>query len=171
MSGLSWPLLGGSFPLEILHMPFRSREQCAQKYRRTWTGWAVNLRGDLARARMLTEEGRADAIWESVAVDGTMRERGLAAGVFVLDVRLRDALRALPKGPDGRFVRSAELADAVIWGSRRAAEAGRAADVALFREAELVRAERRIDELEMRVAAVEDRRRPARGWRGRRRRG
>src|SRR5207244_13441881 len=73
VSGLSWPLLGGSFPLEILHMPFRSREQCAQKYRRTWTGWAVNMRGDLARARMLTEEGRADAIWESVAVDGTMR--------------------------------------------------------------------------------------------------
>ena len=37
-------------------MPLRTPAQCARKYEKTWLGWEQNLRGDLARARVLHDE-------------------------------------------------------------------------------------------------------------------
>ena len=48
--GLPGAALDAWHPVEVLHFPLRSEEQCARKYRKTWTGWVENLRGDLARA-------------------------------------------------------------------------------------------------------------------------
>ena len=81
--GLPWPLFASWFPIEVLHFPLRSRDQCARKYRKTWTGWRANPRGDIARARSAAEQGRPDAVWERVALDDVALAEGLAAGSVV----------------------------------------------------------------------------------------
>ena len=151
--GLPWPTLRVSSPLEILHIPFRSREQCAWKYRRTWTGWRANPRGDLARARSLTEQGRAEAIWDHVSLDEAVTRRGLAEGVLVRDTRLRDALTVL--GAAARGDSAASPGTGPGGASFSAENAAHAIDVALFEEAQLVRSYRRVDEIEARVARLE----------------
>ena len=153
VSGLPWPLLRAWYPLDVLHLPFRSREQCARKYRHTWTSWSVNLRGDLARAREVAEQGRPDAMWERVAVDDARLEAGLAEGSLVTDTRLRDALRALRRGD--RFARPAaddEHGFALPTPSEGAAYA---LEAAVFDEAETVRSQRWVDELGARVGRLE----------------
>jgi hypothetical protein len=155
--GLPQPPLPGSSPLEILHMPFRSRAQCAWKYKRTWTGWRENLRGDLARARLLTEEGRADAIWDRVAVDEAVLERGLEDGSLVRDTRIRDALRALDVARTGVVCPSTRPPDLPLGPLDSKEGVAYAVDLAIFDEAEMVRAARRLDEADARVAALEER--------------
>jgi hypothetical protein len=148
--GVSGALLRDWYPLEVLHFPLRTREQCARKYRKTWTGWAQNLRGDLAQARQASDEGRRNPIWDRVALDDRDVERGLADGSLVSDVRIRDTLRlpsstsALPApGPEERS-RSLPL-------PTRAELDAHAFEVAVFEEAELIRRQRWADELESRV--------------------
>ena len=131
-------------PLEILHFPLRSREQSARKYEKTWTGWRANLRGDLARARQAADTNRSDAMWERLALDDTAVRDGVEDGSLVIDTRLRDVLRAIQSG-----------------GSRVAFD--RSQDphqlfALAFSEAELVRRQRWVDDLERRVHAIRDRR-------------
>jgi hypothetical protein len=153
--GLPWAVLRGWHPLECLHAPLRSREQCARKYRKTWTGWEDNLRGDLARARLTTEQGRQDALWERVALANDAVERGLAEGSLVRDTRLRDVLdtpvsaattvaRRVPDSgtPDVPLPSGDELLAYAL-------------DVAVFDEAELVRTQRRVDGIVARLRALE----------------
>jgi hypothetical protein len=155
--GLPQPLLNSSSPLEVLHLPFRSRAQCAWKYRRTWTGWQENIRGDLARARALTEGGRADEIWDRVAVEDDVLELGLADGSLVRDTRIRDALRALHVDVAGSV--AVPRGRASLSRAPRSADIAYAVDLAIFDEAEIVRAARRVDEAEARVAKLESSRR------------
>ena len=148
--GLPWPLFRAWHPVEIFHLPLRSREQCARKYRKTWTGWEQNLRGDLARARIASDEGRDDAIWERVALGRADVERGLAERWLATDTRLRDALRAnsgssqakpageTPLPPPGRAEFDAHALEAVV-----------------FDEAEVVRYSRWADEVSARLARLE----------------
>jgi len=149
--GLPWALLDDWFPLEILHFPLRSEEQCARKYRKTWTGWAENLRGDLARARQASDEGRQNPIWDRVVLDDSDVERGLTDGTLVSDVRIRDAVR---------LRRGASLdPSGVEWGQpsalpTRAELDAHALDVVVFEEAELIRYQRWADELEARAARL-----------------
>lgn len=153
--GLPWPLLTAWYPLEVLHVPLRSREQCARKYRKTWTGWGENLRGDLARARQASEDGLPNPVWDRVALDDSELERGLAEGWLVSDTRLRDALRLLRQEDD-------VIPTATGSSQRRPALPGRAEldahalDVTVFEEAELIRYKRWVDELETRVLRLED---------------
>jgi hypothetical protein len=133
---------GGWYPLDVLHFPFRSREQSARKYRKTWTGWESNLRGDLARARNVSDEGRSEAVWDRVVLrDGEVRS-GLDSGALVTDTRLRDAFRRTGEsdGTEGRD----ELASDPFAS-------------AAFSEAELVRLQRWLDDVHKRVALVERR--------------
>lgn len=135
------------FPLEILHFPLRSEEQCARKYRKTWTGWAENVRGDLARAKQASEEGRrGNPIWDRVALDDSDVKSGLEGGSLVSDVRLRDVVRAL-RGADtmagpGSALPSRDELDAHAF------------EVAVFEEVEVVRCQRWADELEARVSKL-----------------
>jgi len=144
--GIPGSLLRAWQPIEILHLPLRSREQCARKYERTWTGWERNLRGDLARARQTTEKGKGDAMWDRLALAEAEIDRGLADGSLVSDTRLRDALRAL-RGDD-------EL-ERVI--PRRTELDAHALEAAVFEEAEVVRLRRWVDDLEQLAVALEDR--------------
>ena len=132
------------YPLDVLHFPLRSREQCARKYRKTWTGWDANLRGDIGLARR--DEGAArDTMWERVAVGPEEIRLGLAAGSLAVDTRLRDALRVLREG-------SADAA-AEMRGERSPSSA--AVDGTVFEHAEHVRLRRRLDELDRRAHALE----------------
>jgi len=156
MTGLPWPLMRGFHPIEILHVPFRSAEQCARKYRGAWTGWGENLRGDLARARAMSDDGRPEAMWHRVSMDEATVERGLADGSLVLDLRLRDVLIALRGRRDD--ARVLEDARETPFGRPSPAEETRhAVDASLFDEAEIVRVQRWLDELESRMARIERR--------------
>jgi hypothetical protein len=142
--GVRGAVLRAWHPLEVLHVPFRSRAQSATKYRNAWTGWKGNPRGDLARARQASDEGRDAVVWDRVALSDAECERGLRAGSLVSDPRLRDALRAQarnqrhqPSLPGrGELDRYAH-------------------DAAVFHEAELVRFARWVDDIACRIRAAE----------------
>ena len=128
-------------PVEILHFPLRTREQCARKYEKTLTGWRANLRADLARAEKTAAADRSDAMWERLALDAAAVRSGLDEGSLATDTRLRDALRAL--GRDGAEAVRGAGSD----GDRRLAF--------VFAEAELVRRQRWLDDVERRVHELE----------------
>jgi len=143
--GAPGALLAHWHPLDILHFPIRSREQCGQKYRRTWTGWEENLRADLDRARRAAEGGVPDPTWKRVALGDAEIARGLEEGALVEDRRLRDALRGMQAG---RATTTAhDGAQPIIPAI--------AQDVVTFREAELVRGARWLDTVEARIAQLE----------------
>jgi hypothetical protein len=142
--GVRGGVLRAWHPLEVLHVPLRSRAQSATKYRKAWTGWEGNPRGDLARARQGHDEGRDSPVWDRLALSDADCERGLLAGSLVHDTRLRDALRAQARDrPNQSSPPSRSELD------RHAHE------VAVFQEAELVRFARWTDELAGRVGALE----------------
>jgi hypothetical protein len=147
--GLPWPLFTDWHPLEVLHFPLRSREQYARKYEKTWTGWPENLRGDLARAREVAEQGRPKAMWARVGLGNAEIRQGLAAGSLVRDTRLRDALGPLLRE------RSPELERRTLPTPAPDEQARHAVEAAVFDEAEVVRAQRWVDELSERVARLE----------------
>jgi hypothetical protein len=160
VSGINGPLFRWS-PIELLHFPLRSPTQCAQKYEKTWLAWDENLRGDLARARMLSGGDSVRSIWDRVVMDDVAREAGLAVGSIVSDTRLRDALRILagvtelPADGATKFEPPADPPRLVFPRPTLADEAAYAVDGAVLREATVVRARRRLDELEHRIASLE----------------
>jgi hypothetical protein len=148
---LPYSALGGWTPVELLHFPLRNAQQCARKYEKTWLAWERNLRGDLARAKAVAEEGRAEAYYDRVAVADDALERGLALGTLAVDTRLRDALRqvarvdVLPTAGELRFPLpdDAKRLDLPLPTIRD--DADYAVDAAVLREADLVRARRQLD--------------------------
>jgi hypothetical protein len=138
--GVPGAVLGAQVPLEILHFPLRSTAQTERKYRKTAHAWQSNPRGDLARARALSIERGSGAFHRRLVVSDDALRRGLETGVLVRDTRLRDARRAARDWQAGINV-------------RHPFEAG------VLAEAEAVRLQRRIDQLELSVVggAVRDR--------------
>jgi hypothetical protein len=136
-------------PADVLHFPFRSLEQYERKtVRRAHgdKGLAQYVKGFQAR-----ERGRIAEVYESLLVDDEGLTRGLAAGSLVLDTRLRDALRLLADDGGYRPARSGVAYAPVIEASDRDA----VADAAAFRDAELVRLVRSVDDLRARLASVD----------------
>src|SRR5439155_18281442 len=142
-------------PIEVLHFPLRSRDQWRRK---------VELQGDaftryierVGTGYHLTaydalHSGRIDQQHESLVVADEMLQRGLAEGTLVFDTRLRDALRGLRTMASLSF-RSATIEEEVAY----------AVEAAALHEANVVRAQRRLDALEQRLHALEPvaRRRP-----------
>jgi Glycosyl transferase family 2 len=147
LSGVALRPLHGWCPIDILHFPVRSAEQIARKYWNKATAWTRNPRGDLARARAVLDSGESDAIYERLAIDDATVARGLAAGVLVEDMRLRDALRTLRSV--GHFSRdhagTAEPHSALYDQVPHAVETG------VLDDADLVRIQRRVDAAAARV--------------------
>jgi hypothetical protein len=152
--GVPGRLLREWYPLEVLHFPLRTREQSARKYRKTWTGWEQNLRGDLARARQASAKGDSDVIWDRVALDGDAVARGLAEGSLVADTRVRDVLVHLRERPGEA---SAGSAPPQFAAAGRAQLDAHVYDAAAFEEAELVRYQRWLDVIASRVQRLEGR--------------
>jgi hypothetical protein len=151
--------LRGWYPIEFLHFPIRSFEQCDRKYGnlRAALGESRNAYyDDVYRAR---QEGRFPALYQSLTVDGDALERGVAEGSLVIDIRLRDALRMLRTDGSGFALPGANGSSLSLPRPTVVDDAAYAVDVAALGEADVVRAQRRLDTLEARLLTLE--RRPA----------
>ncbi len=148
--------LRGWYPIEILHFPVRSSEQCRRKYVTQFVALERNaekgIPGHMAEAYDAYLAGRLDAFYAPLVVDDAMLEAGLRDGTYAIDTHLRDTLRALGFGPAGDPAPRDDpvLPSAVEDAARFAAEytvLGEADLGASFGE--------RIDELEARLARLE----------------
>ncbi len=141
--------LHGWYPLEVFHVPLRSRAQVERKY----------AGGAHRGLRFVPDEDRLAAAADPLVVDDAELRRGLADGLLMEDTRLRDALRALA-GVDrlpgdgesapqfGRdvlsFPRPSVVDDALF-----------AVEAAVVAQADDVRLRRQVDDLERRLQAIE----------------
>jgi glycosyl transferase family 2 len=142
--------LRGWYPIEFLHFPLRSFEQCERKYSNMSNAVAHSRNAYYDQVRSALREGRLSDFYESLVVGDDALERGLGDGSLVVDTRLRDALRTIREGGHLTFPRPSVVDEAAY-----------AVDVAALGEAEVVRLQRRLDVLEPRLVALE-RRFPAR---------
>ena len=142
--------LRGWFPIECFHFPLRSSDQCAQKARLQGEAFERHIaRPPTAyHADMFSalRSGRIGAYYEELVVPDDELERGIAAGRLVVDTRLRDALREIEAGKTPAFPIPTLVDDAEY-----------AVEAAVLGEADVVRLQRRLDELERRVQTVEQR--------------
>jgi len=139
--------LRGSWSFEVLHFPMRSAEQCVNK-------WRNYERHGYSGYDVLTDYD-AREYYESLVVDDPALTAGLAAGVFVVDNRLRDALRTI-RGERGELVRPNGSQPLYLPPLTTSEAAALAADAAAGSERDaLIKLERRLGELETRLAAIE----------------
>jgi glycosyl transferase family 2 len=134
--------LRGWYPADVLHFPFRTREQYERKGVRRAHG--DKPLGQYVKAYEASERGRVEDFFGSLTVDDGTLENGRIAGSLVVDTRLRDALRAGSLQIDGS----------------RDEEARAAVEGAALQEANIVRTWRRLDVLAARIGRVEERGRP-----------
>ena len=137
--------LQGWYPLEVFHLPLRSRAQVETKY-------AGGARRGL---RFVPDEDRLDAAADPLVVDEVELQRGLAENLLLEDTRLRDALRTLagasplPEQVEFRrevltFPRPSVVDDAMF-----------AVEASVVSQADEVRVRRQVDDLERRVQTLE----------------
>jgi hypothetical protein len=135
------------YPTDVLHFPFRSRRQYEHKGVRGATSGVERFQlGQYVRAAHASMEGRARSLFDSFVIDDDALERGRLAGHLVLDTRLRDTLDALGRTSSTRR----ELDPSGTLGTERVSAV---AEGGVLREADLVRVQRRLDELSARVAS------------------
>lgn len=130
--------LRGWYPADVLHFPFRTREQYERKGVRRAHG--DKPLGQYVKAYEASERGRVADFFESLTVHDDTLATGERTETLVVDTRLRDALQ----GVGGKSMPSAE-------------EARAAAEAAALGEANMVRTCRRLDVLAARLSAVEER--------------
>ena len=156
--------LRGWYPLEVLHFPLRSLEQCERKYVSAFEAWSRNRRGATganaayhAKAYEAYRDGRMADFYAALSVDDAQLERGLADGTLALDTRLRDALRQLciDRGDGREFRLPRDCEPLVLPEPTVVDDAAYAVDAAALGDADTVRLHRRIDELELRQRALE----------------
>jgi hypothetical protein len=141
--------LRGSWSFEVLHFPMRSAEQCIKK-------WRNYERHGYSGYDVLTDFDAREYYESLVADDGALAE-GRASGVFIVDNRLRDAMRMI-RGASGAFTRPDGLAPLYLPPLTTFEIAALAADATEGSERDaIVKAEARIRELETRLAALERR--------------
>jgi glycosyltransferase involved in cell wall biosynthesis len=131
------------FPIDVLHFPIRSLEQCADKYVR-WSALAPSRFRNAAHDAH--RDGRIGSFYESHVVDDEAVAKGLADGTLAVDNRLRDAFRALHAG------RPLTFADDTV-DSAYLSELAALADTDPH-----VLAQQKADELDARLAALQQRR-------------
>jgi hypothetical protein len=138
------PLKGWS-PVEVLHFPVRSFEQFERKFLTHYRTAGERRRGDHLRANQAAQRGRMRELYEEVCVDDERLRRGIDDGSFAVDTRLRDALRALADDPASVHFPRRGHADEVDY----------AVESTVLQAGELVRAQRRVDDLAARVRRLE----------------
>jgi hypothetical protein len=148
--------LRGWYPIDVLHFPIRSLRQCTEKYLRWWDVAPSQFRGLVYDAH---RDGRISQFYESYVVDDGTLARGIAQGTLAVDTRLRDALRVLhaeqSHGPRTFEVppRAGRLAFA-----DGAVDAEYLSELGTLEEADpRVLAQRKADDFEARLAALEQR--------------
>jgi hypothetical protein len=157
--GVQLAPLPGWHPIEVLHFPLRSIQQARQKYE----NWVDSLAGREYRdAFEAHERGELGAYVDAQVLEDDVLERGLSDGSLVEDTRLREALRALagrapvPDSIAAEALRAASQDGRLSFPQPSLADdACYAAEIAVLAEADLVRLLRRLDELELRLARLE----------------
>jgi hypothetical protein len=148
--------LRGWYPIEILHFPVRSYEQCRRKYVTQFVALERNaekgIPGHMAEAYDAYRSGRLDEFYAPLVVDDDALEAGIRDGTYATDVRLRDTLRSLGFG-NGAPHSEPEQSSVV---SRVEDEALFAGEYTTLGEADLGASYgERIDRLEARLARLE----------------
>jgi hypothetical protein len=153
--------LRGWFPIECLHFPLRSVAQCAHKaelqgvafekyVKRPPTAYHADMYAAL-------RGGRIADYYEALVVSDDELERGVAQGRLVVDTRLRDALRTLRAASSGAYVPPERAPELRFPLPTLVDDAEYAVEAAVLGEADVVRLQRRLDELEGRLQSVEQR--------------
>ena len=145
-------------PIEVFHFSFRSVRQLERKVR---GGWLRNADYEATLHQLLLDEasrtGRVEDFYASFVVTDEAVERGIRDASYAVDHRLRDALRTL-RAEDGAFRLPDTGAQSMLSFPRPdiredglyAGEASVLVDID-----GVVRAERRVDAFEARLAALE----------------
>ena len=144
--------LRGFWHFEVLHFPMRTAAQCVEK-------WRNYERHGYSGYDVLTDFD-AREYYQSLVVDDAALAEGLATGSYVIDNRLRDAVRACPRGEteDGHetFLPPERSEPVYLPALTTSDAASLALDSAAGSERDaLVKAEGRVRSLETRLAAVE----------------
>jgi hypothetical protein len=149
-------------PIELLHFPLRSLEQVERKASIYRASADTRLHDAHRRIHGALEGGSLSDEYRALLVDDDGLERGLADGSLVVDTRLRDALRTLAgteavlEPSSATFARPAEGRLALTFERPSVVDdAAYAAEAAVLGEADTVRVQRRLDELEERIAELE----------------
>jgi hypothetical protein len=149
----------GWHPIEVLHFSYRTVSQLEHKGR---GGWLRNADYEPVLHQLLLDEAfrehRLDEFFHSFVVSDDELARGVSDGTLAVDTRLRDALRALRDGEDAGFLLpSADAAPVLSFPRPDVREdAIYAGEASVLVEVDgIVRAERRIETLEERLAALE----------------
>jgi hypothetical protein len=156
--------LRGWYPIELLHFPLRGLEQYERKLASARTAGAGDARefgaGYHRRAYEAYRRGELAEYVESISVADDDLERGLADGSLVVDTRLRDALHALAAERSDsarRYLVPAEGGSLSFPRPDVVDDAAYAVDIATLGEANVIRLQRSLDELEARLTAIERR--------------
>ncbi len=160
--GVDLQPLRGWYPIECLHFPMRSRAQVAAKGL-TWTAAEGKFYGgpNVARAPgaayhallgRAAQSGTSDAYYDSLALSHAAVAAGLERGLLEEDHRVRDALRLLA-AEGGRPERDAS--PLAFPRPTTLETVSFAVDAAVLGEADVIRTQRWLDDLERRVAVVE----------------
>jgi len=140
--------LRGWFPIEVLHFPLRSLEQCERKARLQGNAWQHIERTPTAYHAQMFEalaSGRLKDYYEAQLVSDAEVDKGVQVGRLVVDSRLRDALRRLDSEAAPLEFATPTLIDEAVY----------AVEAAVLGEADVVRLQRRLDTLEERLASIE----------------
>jgi hypothetical protein len=144
--------LRGWFPIECFHFPLRTAAQCEHKAALQGAAFEKHVsrpptayHADMYAA---LRGGRIAEYYDALVVSDAELERGVSEGRLVVDTRLRDALRRVrdTPGEELRFPLPTLVEDAEY-----------AVEAAVLGEADVVRLQRRLDELERRIQTVEQR--------------
>lgn len=144
------PILGW-FPVEVLHFPIRSLEQCTRKYVTQYLALRKNpdkgTPGIVERAYEAYVTGRPEGFYDTLLVDDIALQQGLADGTLVIDTRLRDALRAISSGSQAPSRTPPSLDDRTLY----------AVETSVIPEADLgLHLRSRIEDLELRLERMAD---------------
>jgi hypothetical protein len=152
--------LRGWFPIECFHFPLRSVAQCAHKAKLQGEAFEKHIaRSPTAyHAEMFDalKRGRMAEYYAALVVSDEELQRGAAEGRLVVDTRLRDALREL-RDDAGAFARPGSGPKLRFPLPTLVEDAEYAVEAATLGEADVVRLQRRLDELERRLQTVEQR--------------
>ena len=144
-------------PLELFHFPDRSPEQFARKYANTIESWPREGREPgafvLAAHGAVEQKGARHGFHERAVGDRALENAASVAAV--LDTRLRDALRSL-RSTSGTYMSPRQLDGSLHLGEPTAGDDVRhAVDAEVLVEADLIRMQRDIDDLDVRLRELE----------------
>jgi hypothetical protein len=149
-------------PLEVLHFPLRSRAQWARKVELQGEAFTKHIEragtGYHLKGYDALQSGRIEEQHASLVVGDAALARGLADGTLAQDTRLRDVLRALSTddGSVRRFALPGERSEPLSLPELTLADdVTFAVEAAVLAEADVIRVERRMDMLELRLRQLE----------------